>query len=321
MKTLDEAMAPGAKQPPDLYNDDTMPAPVRRRSLMRRVLSNWSVRIGGTVLLILILMAIFAPWLGTIDPQIMDPANGNLLPGTQAEFVSLAGDSFNHLYIMGSDSLGRDIWSRTLYGARVSITVGLAVAVLAVFVGILIGLLAGYFRHLDGLIMRVMDGVMAIPGILFAISLVALFGGTLTTVIVAIAIPEIPRVARLLRSVVLTVREEPYVEAAMALDTPTWKVLLRHILPNAIAPLIIQGTFVCAAAILVEAILSFLGVGLPAEMATWGNIMADGRAQFNQYPHGVLLPGIFLSLTVLAVNIFGDGLRDMLDPKFNKRGG
>jgi peptide/nickel transport system permease protein len=166
-----------------------------------------------------------------------------------------------------------------------------------------------------------MDGVMAIPGILFAISLVALFGGTLLTVVVAIAVPEIPRVARLVRSVVLTVREEPYVEAAIALDTPTWKILLRHILPNAIAPLIIQATYVCASAILVEAILSFLGVGLPADMATWGNIMAEGRAQFNQYPHNVLFPGIFLALTVLAVNILGDGLRDTLDPKFNKRGG
>jgi len=321
LKTIDDAVAASVPPPSGMHDDEALLRPRRRRSLMRRVLANWSVRIGGAVLLILILMAIFAPWLGTIDPQVMDPANGNLLPGTRAEFMTLAGDTFNHLYIMGSDSLGRDIWSRTLYGARISITVGLAVAMLAVFVGILIGLLAGYFRRLDGVIMRIMDGVMAIPGILFAISLVALFGGTLTTVIVAIAIPEIPRVARLLRSVVLTVREEPYVEAAIALDTPTWKVLLRHILPNAVAPLIIQGTFVCAAAILVEAILSFLGVGLPSEMATWGNIMADGRAQFNQYPHGVLLPGIFLSLTVLAVNIFGDGLRDVLDPKFNKRGG
>jgi peptide/nickel transport system permease protein len=138
-------------------------------------------------------------------------------------------------------------------------------------------------------------------------------------VIIAIAVPEIPRVARLVRSVVLSVREEPYVEAAIALDTPTWKILLRHILPNAIAPLIIQGTYVCASAILVEAILSFLGVGLPAEMATWGNIMAEGRSQFNQYPHNVLFPGIFLALTVLSVNVLGDGLRDTLDPKFNKR--
>ncbi len=294
--------------------------PARRLSLKRRVFANWSVRIGGSVLLLLILMAIAAPWLGTIDPMAIDPASGNLRPGTRAEFNSLDGNTFQHLFIMGSDSLGRDIWSRTLYGARVSLTVGIAVGALALALGMSMGLLAGYFRRLDDIVMRLMDGVMAIPGILFAISLVALFGGTLVTVVVAIAIPEIPRVARLLRSVVLTVREEPYVEAAIALGTPNWKILVKHILPNAVAPLIVQGTFVCAAAILVEAILSFLGVGLPSDMATWGSIMAEGRAQFNEYPHNVLLPGIFLGLTVLAVNILGDGLRDTLDPKFNKRG-
>ncbi len=296
-------------------------APPKRRSLFKRILADWSVRAGGGVLLLLVLMSLAAPWLGTIDPTAIDPGSGNFMPGTRGEFTSLAGDTFEHLFVMGTDSLGRDIWSRTLYGARVSLTVGIAVAALAVVFGMLVGLLGGYFRRIDGAIMRLMDGVMAIPGILFAISLVALFGGTLLTVVVAIAVPEIPRVARLVRSVVLTVREEPYVEAAIALDTPTWKILARHILPNAIAPLIIQATYVCASAILVEAILSFLGVGLPADMATWGNIMAEGRAQFNQYPHNVLFPGIFLALTVLAVNILGDGLRDTLDPKFNKRGG
>jgi peptide/nickel transport system permease protein len=291
----------------------------RRRSLLRRVLSNWSVRIGGGVLCVLTVAALFAPWLGTIDPTAMDPGSGNLLPGTRGDFNSFDGDVIPHWFIMGTDSLGRDIWSRALYGARVSITVGIAVAVLALVLGLCVGLTAGYFRWIDGIVMRVMDGVMAIPAILFAASLVALFGGTLLMVIVAIAVPEIPRVARLVRSVVLSVREEPYVEAAIALDTPTWKILLRHILPNAVAPLIIQGTYVCASAILVEAILSFLGVGLPAEMPTWGNIMAEGRSQFNQFPHNVLFPGIFLALTVLSVNVLGDGLRDTLDPKFNKR--
>ncbi|MFT4266502.1 MAG: ABC transporter permease [Xenophilus sp.] len=293
----------------------------QRRPLWRRVLANGAVRFGGGALALLVLMALAAPWLGTIDPTAMDPGSGNLLPGARGDFNSLAGDVIeNHWFLMGTDSLGRDIWSRTLYGARVSITVGLAVAAVALVFGLVVGLLAGYFRRLDGVVMRVMDGVMAIPGILFAVSLVALFGGTLLTVVFAIAVPEIPRVARLVRSVVLSVREEPYVEAAIALDTPTWKLLARHIMPNAIAPLIIQGTYVCASAILVEAILSFLGVGLPAEMATWGNIMAEGRAQFNQYPHNVLFPGIFLAATVLAVNILGDGLRDTLDPKFNERG-
>jgi len=301
---------------PPLVSQTTSP----RRRLVRRIVSDWSVRIGGGVLGLLILMAIAAPWLGTIDPTMIDPGSANLLAGQSAEFNSLSGEVFEHFFLMGSDSLGRDIWSRTLYGARVSITVGVVVASMAMALGLFFGLLGGYFRHLDGIVMRLMDGVMAIPGILFAISLVALFGGTMPTVIVAIAIPEIPRVARLVRSVVLTVREEPYVEAAIALDTPTWKVLLKHILPNAVAPLIVQATYICASAILIEAILSFLGVGLPADMATWGNIMAEGRSQFNQYPHNVLLPGIFLALTVLAVNILGDGLRDTLDPKFNKRG-
>jgi peptide/nickel transport system permease protein len=293
--------------------------PRRRRSLLRRVISNWSVRLGGGVLCVLAAAALFAPWLGTIDPTAMDPGSGNLLPGAWGDFNSLDGDVIPHWFIMGTDSLGRDIWSRALFGARVSITVGIAVALLAHVLGLCVGLTAGYFHRIDGIVMRLMDGVMAIPAILFAVSLVALFGGTLLVVIVAIAVPEIPRVARLVRSVVLSVREEPYVEAAIALDTPTWKILLRHILPNAVAPLIIQGTYVCASAILVEAILSFLGVGLPAEMATWGNIMAEGRSQFNQFPHNVLFPGVFLALTVLSVNVLGDGLRDTLDPKFNKR--
>jgi peptide/nickel transport system permease protein len=299
---------------------EAAPPPRKRRSLLSKVLGNWSVRLGGGFLCLLVLMALAAPVLGTIDPTEMDPASGNLLPGTRGEFNSLSGDSFEHLFVMGTDSLGRDIWSRVVFGARVSLVVGVAVAVFTLVFGLTIGLVAGYFRRLDGIIMRLMDGVMAIPGILFAVSLVAMFGGTMVTVIFAIAVPEIPRVARLVRSVVLSVREEPYVEAAIALDTPTWKIMFRHILPNAVAPLVIQATYVCAAAILVEAILSFLGVGLPAETATWGNIMAEGRAQFNQYPHNVLFPGALLALTVLSINILGDGLRDALDPKFNKRG-
>ena len=249
----------------------------------------------------------------------LDPGSQNLLPGTTNVFMTLDGDEFEHFFLMGSDSLGRDIWSRTLYGGRVSITLGISVALLAVFFGTVAGLLSGYFRWVDAVMMRVMDGFMSIPAILFAISLIAMFGNALVIVVTAIAIPSIPRIARLVRSVVLSVREEPYVEAAIALNTPVWKILLRHILPNATAPLIVQGTYVCAEAILVEAILSFLGVGMPVEAATWGNIMAEGRSQFNAYPHMVLLPGIFLVLTILSVNILGDGLRDSLDPKFSKR--
>jgi peptide/nickel transport system permease protein len=197
--------------------------------------------------------------------------------------------------------------------------VGLGVALVALGIGVLCGLAAGSLRWLDGPLMRVMDGVMAIPAILVALSLVALWRASLPTVILAIAIPEIPRVARLVRSLVLTLREEPYVEAAVALGTPTAKIVFGHILPNTAAPLIVQGTYIVAFAILVEAALSFLGVGLPPDIPTWGNIMAEGRVHFVSYPHSVFFPGVFLALTVLAVNILGDGLRDTLDPKMAKR--
>ena len=174
-------------------------------------------------------------------------------------------------------------------------------------------------RPLDGPLMRVMDGLMAIPAILLAITLVAMWRASLVTVVAAIAITEIPRVTRLVRSLVLSIREEPYVEAAVALGTPTWKIMFGHILPNCVAPLIVQGTYICAAAILVEAILSFLGVGLPPDIPTWGNIMSEGRVQFMAYPHNLFFPGVFLAVTVLAVNTLGDGLRDTLDPKMAKR--
>jgi len=289
-----------------------------RRTLWQ-VIANGPVRGGGILLLLLLFMAVAAPWLYTIDPTSIDPGVSNQLPGASGQFNSLSGETFDRRFIMGTDSLGRDIWSRVAYGARVSLAVGAAVAVVALLFGVLTGVTAGYFRRVDGLIMRFMDGMMAIPGILFAIMLVAVWGAGLVTVIAAIAVPEIPRVARLVRSVVLTVRQEAYVEAAQALDSPPWKILFRHILPNAIAPLIVQGTYVCASAILVEAILSFLGVGIPAEIPTWGNVMAEARVQFNQFPHGVLIPGFFVALTVFAVNLVGDGLRDTLDPKFNRR--
>ena len=196
---------------------------------------------------------------------------------------------------------------------------GIATALLSLAIGIVCGLASGYLRWLDGILMRFMDGIMAIPAILIAIALVALWKGSLATVIVAITVPEIPRVTRLVRALVLTIREEPYVEAAIALGTPPWKIMLAHILPNTVAPLVVQGTFICASAILVEAILSFLGVGLPPDIPTWGNIMAEGRIHFNEYPHNVFFPGLFLAVTVLAVNILGDGLRDTLDPKMAKR--
>jgi peptide/nickel transport system permease protein len=284
-----------------------------------RILDNWSVRIGGTVLLALVLVAFAAPLLGTVDPTLFDAASRDLRPGESGEITNLDGETVKHRFLMGSDSFGRDIYSRVLYGTRVSLAVGLAAALAALTIGVLCGLAAGYLRWLDGPLMRVMDGIMAIPAILIAIALVALWRASLPTVIVAIAIPEIPRVTRLVRSLVLSIREEPYVEAAVSLGTPTGGIMFRHILPNTVAPLIVQGTYIVAFAILVEAILSFLGVGLPPDIPTWGNIMAEGRVQFVAYPHNVFFPGVFLAVTVLAVNILGDGLRDTLDPKMAKR--
>jgi peptide/nickel transport system permease protein len=278
------------------------------------------VRIGGGVIALLVLISVLAPWLGTVDPTLFDPASRDLLPGQVGEITTLEGETLKHRFLMGSDSFGRDIHSRVIYGTQVSLIVGVCTAVLALALGIVLGLVSGFVRWLDGFLMRIMDGLMAIPAILIAIALVAMWRGSLLTVVVAIAIPEIPRVTRLVRSLVLSIREEPYVEAAISLGTPTWKIMWRHILPNTVAPLVVQGTFICASGILTEAILSFLGVGLPPDIPTWGNVMAEGRAQFNQYPHNIFFPGIFLALTVLAVNILGDGLRDTLDPKMAKRG-
>ena len=290
------------------------------RELARKLVRNPAVLIGGIVLTLLALISLLAPVLGTVDPSVLDPVNRDLLPGTAGEVTSLTGETQPHTFWMGTDSYGRDIYSRVIYGGRVSLVVGVTVALLSLAIGVTIGLTSGYIRWLDSVVMRFMDGLMAIPGILLAIALVAMWRASLLTVIVAITVPEIPRVTRLVRSLVLTIREEPYVEAARSVGTSTLAMLARHVLPNTLAPLIVQGTYVCAAAILVEAILSFLGVGLSTDIPTWGNIMAEGRLQFQQFPHNVLYPGAFLALTVLAVNMLGDGLRDTLDPRFNERG-
>lgn len=290
-----------------------------RRSLFHRLWANSAFRFGIAVLGVLLLLALVAPWLGTVDPSAMDSAHINTAAGARGDFALLDGTSVAHTFWMGADNFGRDIYSRVLYGTRTSLLVAAFTAVVAIGIGALLGMLAGYFRSVDAVLMRVMDGLMAIPAILLAIALVAALGAKVWTVVVAIAIPEIPRVTRLVRSLVLTLREEPFVEAARALATPTPVILLRHILPNALAPLIVQGTFIAASAVLTEAILSFLGLGLPAEIPTWGNIMAEGRVQFSQYPGNVLFPALFLVPTVLAINLLGDGLRDVLDPKFAKR--
>ena len=293
-------------------------APTRRSAAVLAT-RNPSVRIGGVVLAIIVLIGVAAPYLGTVDPAQINPAERNRRPGTESTVRGADGTPFHVMHWMGTDSLGRDVYSRVLYGARVSLVVGVSVALISATIGLAIGLVAGYLRWLDGTVMRVMDGFMSIPAILLAIALVSLASAGLRTVIIAIVVPEIPRVVRLVRSVVLSIREEPYVEAAVALGASTPVVLARHVLPNAVAPLIVQATFVCASAILVEAILSFLGIGIPPQTPTWGNIMAEGRTLFRIFPHNILFPGAFLAATVLAVNMLGDGLRDSLDPRMRRR--
>jgi peptide/nickel transport system permease protein len=289
------------------------------RTVLMRLVRNPVVAIGGTVLMLMTLLGLFAPVLGTIDPTAINPSTRNRVPGFERTIRADDGSTTTFKHRMGTDSLGRDVYSRVVYGARVSLLIAVSVASVSIAIGLVIGLIAGYVRPLDGIIMRFMDGLMAIPGILLAIAVVSLFRSGLTAVIIAIIVPEIPRVVRVVRSIVLSVREEPYVEAAIMAGTRLPKLMVRHILPNTIAPLIVQGTFIAASAILVEAILSFLGIGIPPEIPTWGNIMAEGRNLFRVFPHNILYPGIFLGLTVLAVNMLGDGLRDTLDPKMAGR--
>jgi len=294
-------------------------ASTKRKSLWLVALRNPMVIIGGSILLIMLTIAILAPLLGTVDPTRIDPASRNKKPGTEITMRLDDGQTVKRVAIMGTDSLGRDVYSRVIYGTRVSLAVGAAVAVISIAIGVVIGLISGYIRWLDGIIMRIMDGLMAIPGILLAIAMVSIWRAGLITVIFAIVVPDVPRVVRLVRSIVLTVREEPYVEGAISVGTPTWILMFRHILPNTVAPLIVQGTFLAASAILVEAALSFLGIGIPPEIPSWGNIMAEGRTLFRVFPHNIFYPGIFLAFTVLAINIMGDGLRDTLDPKMSKK--
>ncbi len=294
-------------------------APARKPRLASRLSRDGGIVFGAAIILFMALMGLAAPVLGTKSPSEINPAFRNRVPGIEQTIRNDGGTTSTFKYRMGTDSLGRDIYSRVVYGARVSLFVGVTVAFFSIAIGLFIGLIAGYLRWVDAIVMRLMDGLMAIPAILLAIALVSLFRAGLFAVIVAIIVPEIPRVVRLVRSIVLSVREEPYVEAAICAGTPTPLLLVRHILPNTIPALIVQGTFVCANAILLEAILSFLGIGIPPEIPTWGNIMAEGRGLFRIYPHNIFFPGIFLALTVLAVNVLGDGLRDHLDPKLARR--
>jgi peptide/nickel transport system permease protein len=281
-------------------------APAKRRGpVLDFCIRHPTIAIGGTLILFMIAIAIFAPWLGTVDPTALAPSKRIREPSAAFWF--------------GSDMLGRDIYSRVLFGTRVSLIVGFSVAFLASLGGLAIGLVSGFLRAVDGIIMRVMDGLMSIPPILLAIALMALTRGSVGNVIAAITITEIPRVARLVRGVVLSLREQPFIDGAIAAGTRTPMIILKHVLPNTLAPLTVQATYICASAMITEAILSFLGVGTPTIIPSWGNIMAEGRALWQVKFYIVLFPAIFLSTTVLAINLLGDGLRDALDPRMAKK--
>ena len=263
------------------------------------------IAVASILLALVIAMAILAPLIAPHDPQLLAPAQR--LKPSSAQFL------------LGTDAYGRDVLSRIIYGGRISLLIGLGAAVFSISIGLLIGLVSGFFKWVDAVMMRVMDGLMAIPSILLAIAVVSLSGASLMTVLVAITIPEIPRVARLVRSVVLSAREEPYVEAAISVGTSLPKIMWRHLMPNTVAPLIVQGTYVAASAILTEAILSFLGAGISPETPTWGNIMAEGRAYFQVKPSLIFWPGLLLSIAILSVNLIGDAARDALDPRMKQR--
>ena len=286
-------------------SDADKPLTLRLLSLVSPSKAGIGPFVAAIMLLGVVLLTIFSPWIATHDPLAMDP------------MMRLKPPSEEHL--LGTDGFGRDLFSRMILGGRISLQIGISAAVVALVLGVVIGLVAGYFRLADAIIMRARDALMAMPSILIAIALVALNGPSIGSVIIAITIPEMPRVVRLVRSVVLTAREEPYVEAAMALGSSTPKILFQHLLPNTMAPMIVQGTYVIASAILTEALLSFLGAGISTEIPTWGNIMAEGRQYFRINPGIILWPGLLLTICVLSINLIGDAVRDALDPRMKKR--
>jgi peptide/nickel transport system permease protein len=257
--------------------------------------------IGAILVALNLLVAVFAPVIGRWEPQLLD-VKARLAPPTLAHW-------------MGTDDVGRDVWSRVVYGTRLSMLVGGVVMLFSFAGGIVFGLLGGYYRPLDNVLMRIMDGFMAFPPIILAIALMASLGPSVANVIVALGVVYVPRVARIVRGSVLVIRETPYVEAALALGVPDRLVLARHVLPNCLSPVIVQGTFIFAAAVLGEAALSFLGVGVPPQIPSWGNVLAEGRLYLQQAPWLTLFPGAAIMACILGLNLFGDGLRDLLDPK------
>lgn len=283
---------------------DAAAAARNRPGVVRRTASflaaHPAILIGSAVLLLFVLIALIAPFV-LPDPARLNPLQRLRTPSLQNLF--------------GTDQFGRSTLSRTLHGTRISLTVGVLVAVMTTAAGLLFGLLAGFLRRVDNVIMRLMDGIMAIPGILLAIALMSLFGSSIQNVVVAISIAEIPRMARIVRSSVLVIREQPYVEAAVTNGTKLSRLLWRHVLPNVAAPVIVQATYVFASAMIVESVLSFLGAGTPPTIPSWGNMLAEGRQYLQRAPWMIAFPGMCLALLVLTVNVLGDALRDALDPR------
>ena len=275
-------------------------------AFQRTLRSSPNMAIGLAILLIALLMAIFAPVISTDDPQALDSYNKLQAPSSEAYF--------------GTDRHGRDVYSQTIYGSRLSLAIGASVTIITIFCGVIIGIVAGYYKLADNIVMRFMDGLMAFPSFLLAIALVALLGASFQNVVIALSIVETPRVVRIVRGSVLSLRERQYVEGALAVGARPLRILATHIFPNLVAPLTVQATYVFALAILVEAGLSFLGVGVPPYIPSWGNMMGDAKLFMQLAVWTIFFPGLFLSLTVLGANLIGDGLRDTLDPRLRGTG-
>ena len=287
-------------KPPDLTIKD------RVKGLLSLLKRHPNMAVGISIFLFAVVIAIFAPLLWTSDPSMPAPLDRFTGPWT-------AGHWF------GTDNIGRDIWSRALYGSRISLTVGVSVAIIAISAGTIIGVAAGYSQKFDMIVMRFMDGLMSIPSIILAIALMALLGGSVQNVIIALSVTEIPIATRVVRSAVLSLRERTYIEASRSIGATTPRIMIRHILPNIVAPLIVHATYVASAAVLLEAYLSFLGAGPPEEIPSWGNMVAGAKDYLSRAPYMIIFPGLFLTFTVLGMSLSGDGLRDILDPKIKRR--
>ncbi|NLR98255.1 ABC transporter permease [Rhizobium sp. P38BS-XIX] len=273
-------------------------------SSLRRLFGNRAMLFGAIILLVVVLAAIFAPWIAPYAPNKLSIIN-KLKPPSAA-------------HIFGTDEFGRDIFSRAIYAGRISLLVSLGVVGISTALGVFLGVIAGYFRKLDAPISRLLDAMMSFPDILLAIALVAALGPSLVTVILALGITYAPRLARIVRGSTLVLREMPYIEAAISMGLPTWQILGRHVLLNLASPILVQATFVFASAMLAEASLSFLGVGVSSDMPTWGTMLAAGREFMDNAPWLMVFPGLAIVFSVLSLQLLGDGLRDLVDPRLAK---